>query len=72
MGGTLKFQEIHDYAIVYFGGKYIGTIDTRATSKWELPLEESFDDTELEIFVEGMGHKNYAIEMEIDRKGIYD
>lgn len=71
-GGTLKFTNIHDYAIVYFDGEYVGTIDTRATGKWQVELDENYDDADLEIFVEGMGHKNYAVDMEADRKGIYD
>ncbi len=69
--GTLKVTEIHDYAIVFLNGKYIGKLDRReGINTLQIPSSDVKDPV-LEIFVEGMGHINFAQEI-IDRKGITD
>ena len=52
-------------------GKYVGKV-TRDSGKWSINLPKSdVKDPVLEIFVEAMGHINFAQFM-IDRKGITD
>jgi len=56
---------------VFLNGKYIGKLDrTEGISSIKLPVSDVKNPI-LEIFVEGMGHINFAQEM-IDRKGITD
>lgn len=69
--GKLTVTDLHDYAIVFLNGQFIGTLDRREginsidipESKAERPL--------LEILVEGMGRINFG-QYIIDRKGITD
>lgn len=69
--GSLTITEPHDYATVFLNGKYVGSI-YRDGGNWTIPLPKSeVKDPVLEIFVEGMGHINFAQYM-IDRKGITD
>jgi len=69
--GKLKITELHDYALVYLDGIYIGSIDRRkGENSIELPKSEVMTaNPVLDILVEGMGHINFAQEI-IDRKGI--
>jgi beta-galactosidase len=70
-GGKLILREVHDYAMVYLDGKFIGSIDRRLNeNSIILPKSESKEPV-LEIMVEEMGHINFA-EFMIDRKGITD
>ena len=67
--GKLTITEPHDYATIFLNGKYVGKV-TRDSGKWSINLPKSnVKDPVLEIFVEGMGHINFAQYM-IDRKGI--
>ncbi len=67
--GKLAITEPHDYATVFLNGKYVGKVE-RDGGKWTIDLPKSdVKDPVLEIFVEGMGHINFAQFM-IDRKGI--
>ncbi len=67
--GKLTLREVHDYAIVFVDGKFIGTIDRRLNqNSIEIPKTET-ENPVLEILVEEMGHVNFA-EFMIDRKGI--
>ncbi len=69
--GKLTITEPHDYATVFLNGKYVGNIQ-RDGGKWTIDLPKSdVKDPVLEIFVENMGHINFAQFM-IDRKGITD
>lgn len=69
--GRLKIWEPHDYALVFLNGKFIDTV-FRDGGNWEVLLPKSeVKDPLLEIWVEGMGHINFAQYM-IDRKGITD
>jgi beta-galactosidase len=69
--GKLTITEPHDYATVFLNGKYVGKVE-RDGGKWSIDLPKSaVKDPVLEIFVEGMGHINFAQFM-IDRKGITD
>lgn len=69
--GKLKIWEPHDYALVFLNGKFIDTV-FRDGGNWEVTLPKT-DVAEplLEIWMEGMGHINFAQFM-IDRKGITD
>src|SRR5207237_6459064 len=63
--------EPHDYATVFLNGKYVGKVQ-RDSGKWSINLPKSdVKEPVLEIFVEAMGHINFAQFM-IDRKGITD
>lgn len=69
--GKLTVTDLHDYALVYLNGKYIGSMDRReGISSIELP-ESNVEKPVLDILVEGMGRINFAQYM-IDRKGITD
>lgn len=69
--GKLDVTNIHDYALVYLNGKYIGDLDRgKEISSIKIPKTDVKDPI-LEILVEGMGHINFAQHM-IDRKGITD
>ncbi len=69
--GKLIVTELHDYATIFLNGNYIGKLDRReGIMSIDLPKSD-IKYPELEIFVEGMGHINFAQHM-IDRKGITD
>ncbi len=67
--GKLTVTDIHDYAIVFLNGEYIGRLDSReGINTIDLPeSKEAFP--VLEILVEAMGRINFAQHL-IDRKGI--
>ncbi len=68
-GGILKVNGIHDYATVFWDGKYLGNLDRReAIDTISIP-ESSSDHPVLEILVEAMGRINYGPYLH-DRKGI--
>ncbi len=67
--GKLTVTDIHDYAIVFLNGEYIGRLDRReGINTIDLPETKS-EKPVLEILVEGMGRINFAQHL-IDRKGI--
>lgn len=67
--GKLTITDLKDYALVFLNGKYVGKLDRREAEKTiDLPKSDVKDPV-LEIFVEAMGHINFASAM-IDRKGI--
>lgn len=69
--GKLTLTDIRDYALIFLNGKYIGKLDRREAEKTiDLPKSDVKDPV-LEIFVEAMGHINFAQAL-IDRKGITD
>lgn len=69
--GRLTVTSLHDFALVYVDGKFIGTLDRRAgVQSIQLPPSSSAEPV-LDILVEAMGHINFAQEI-IDRKGITD
>jgi beta-galactosidase len=69
--GTLTVTDLHDYAIVFLNGKYIGSLDRReGINSINIP-ESKVNKPILEILVEGMGRINFAQYL-IDRKGITD
>lgn len=69
--GKLILREIHDYAMVFLDGTYIGTIDRRLNENSIVLPKTGSSEPVLEIMVEEMGHINFA-EFMIDRKGITD
>ncbi len=69
--GRLTVTDIHDYAIVFLDGKYIGKLDRReGLNTITLPTSNSANPV-LDILVEAMGRINFAQYL-IDRKGITD
>jgi len=69
--GRLILREVHDYALVFLDGKYIGSVDRRLNENSITLPETGSKMPVLEILVEEMGHINFA-EFMIDRKGITD
>jgi beta-galactosidase GanA len=69
--GKLAVTDVHDYALIYADGRFLGTIDrTKIESGLDLPKAEPAHET-LDILVEGMGRINYGPRL-LDRKGITD
>lgn len=59
----------HDYAQVYLGEQYLGTLDRRLNQRSiELPAREK--NTTLKVVVDTFGHVNFSKYMEKDRKGL--
>jgi hypothetical protein len=68
--GTLHFDRLNDYGLVLINGKYIGSLD-RSKGEHDIEIPDTGDaETTLDVLVEGMGHINYDISMEQDRKGL--
>jgi len=66
----LSFANLHNYGLVLVNGSWIGTLGRRL-GKGEIELPPCEKETVLEILVEGMGHINFTLAMDSDRKGIY-
>ncbi len=66
----LSFANLHDYGQVFLNGLFIGALDRRLGQR-EIELPECDRDSTLEVLVEAMGHINFTIAMDSDRKGIY-
>ena len=67
--GKLTVTDLHDYALVFLNGRYVGKLDRReGENTMKLP-ETGIRRPVLEILVEGMGRVNYGPSL-IDRKGI--
>jgi beta-galactosidase len=71
---VLEYEFFHDYGHILVDGKLIKTIDRRTDFKAEkkkiiIPARNA--EAVLEIYVEAMGHTNFHITMEKDRKGLY-
>lgn len=70
-GGQLILRNLHDYALVFLDGKFVGTVDRRLNQN-AIHLPRSSEPVPvLEVLVEGMGHINFG-EFIIDPKGITD
>jgi len=67
--GKLDITDLQDYATVFVNGKYVGKLDRREELTTIKVPKSDVKDPILEIFVEGMGHINFAQHI-IDRKGI--
>lgn len=69
--GKLTLRDLHDFAVVYVDGQFVGTLDRREGKvAIDLPPARSKIPT-LDLLVEGMGRINFAHDL-IDRKGITD
>jgi len=71
---VLMYSFFHDYGHIFVDGKLIRTVDRREDYKHEnklIPIPARTAESELEIWVEAMGHINFSITMETDRKGLY-
>lgn len=68
-GATLTIDEAHDYARVFVGDEYVGTLDRRLAQK-TLTLPHAVKaGSRLTILVEGMGRVNFGQAI-VDYKGI--
>lgn len=62
---------LHDYAQIYLNGNYLGSITSMNPDLVDhFPLPQINATATLEILVEGMGHTNFGLNMERDRKGL--
>lgn len=66
----LQFTFLHDYAMVYLDGQLAGKLDRRNKEK-SLKIPARKKNVKLDVLVDTMGHINFCIGMERDRKGIY-
>jgi len=69
--GTLTITDLHDYALVFLNGGFLGKLDRREGEGMIQIPSSSARNPLLEILVEGMGRINFAQNL-IDRKGITD
>ena len=68
--GKLSFAQLNDYGQLFVAGKYLGALD-RCKGQREIEISDvGGQEAVLDVMVEGMGHINYDIAMEQDRKGI--
>jgi len=65
----LRFDDVHDYALVKLGGKLIGTIN-RLKGEKAIQVPARTKPTQIDIMVEAMGRVNYGGHMH-DRKGLH-
>ena len=66
----LSFANLHDYGQVFLDGVLVGTLDRRLGQR-EIELPACARGGVLEVLVEAMGHINFTLAMDSDRKGIY-
>jgi hypothetical protein len=66
----LRMQHVHDWAQVFVDQRLIGTLDRRRGER-EIELPTCDGTANLEILVEAMGHINFTIAMDSDRKGLF-
>jgi len=70
-GGKLTVTDLHDYGLVFVGGRFAGAIDrTKNETSLDIPGGEPANET-LDILVEAMGRINYGPRL-LDRKGVTD
>ncbi len=67
--GRLILRDLHDYALVFLDGTFVGTIDRRLNQNAIMLPATAAPNPTLEILVEAMGHINFG-EFIVDRKGI--
>lgn len=65
------FEHFNDYGHIYLDGKRLATIDRRSDSPKSVDLPARDKSAILEVLVEAMGHINFHIDMEKDRKGLF-
>lgn len=66
---TLRFHDIHDYALVYLDRKFLGALDRRRNN-FAIGIPARTEAGKLEVLVEATGRVNYGGLMH-DRKGIH-
>ncbi len=65
------FEHLNDYGQIYLDGERIATHDRRDGKPKTIEIPARDKPATLEIIVEGMGHINFSIAMETDRKGLF-
>ena len=66
-----SFENLNDYGQVYLDGKRLATIDRRLVAPKTIDIPARDKPATLAVVVEGMGHINFSIAMESDRKGLH-
>ena len=66
----LTFDNLSDYGQIFVDKKLIDTVDRRLGKK-SVTIPARAKPAELEIAVEAMGHVNFSLAMERDRKGLF-
>lgn len=66
---TLRFEDVHDYALIYLDKKQVGEIDRRK-GNFAVSLPARSHSGQLQVLVEATGRVNYGGLMH-DRKGIH-
>jgi hypothetical protein len=69
--GKFTFEHLNDYGQIYLDGKRLATVDRRKGNPKSVDIPAREKPAILEILVEGMGHINFSIAMESDRKGLF-
>jgi beta-galactosidase len=67
--GTLKANQVRDFAWVYLNGAKVGVMDRRR-QQYEVALPERKAPAQLDILLEAVGRVNFGKEV-FDRKGLY-
>jgi len=67
-GQKLEIETMHDYAMIYLDGTFIGKLDRRLGDK-VINIPAVNHEAQLDIYIETTGRVNYGKEI-IDRKGI--
>jgi beta-galactosidase len=65
------FEHLNDYGQIYLDGKLLKTVVRREGKKKSVEIPARTKPMLLEVMVEGMGHINFHISMESDRKGLF-
>lgn len=65
------FEHLNDFAQIYLDGKRIATYDRREGAPKKIAIPARDKPAVLELLLEGMGHINFSIAMESDRKGLF-
>lgn len=66
-----SFEHFNDFGHIYLDGRRIATIDRRIGSPMSVDLPARDKPVLLEVIVEAMGHINFSLGMETDRKGLF-
>ena len=63
--------KVRDFALIYLDGTFINTLDRSVSTQYNITVNCTNQSCKLSILVEAMGHINFDLPMETDRKGLY-
>ncbi len=69
--GSLKLNDLHDYAVIFLDGARVGELDRRLKQN-QIALNNSAQSTVLDILVENTGRINFGKQLRGEWKGITD